>query len=101
MKSIFQSNDTGKGRDSFAPRRQGSSLPRVEYNFQATAADFSGRCHGEGAPSFRTISSDYFSNEARVHFVIEAFLFATIAMIVSVPVIEGIRGLAQFVFGVL
>ena len=101
MKSTFQINHSGSRRDSFVSGRKGSTSLKVDYNFQDRGSDFAGGCHGKGAPSFRAISNDYFKNEARGHFASEALVFGVIVITAAVPVIEGIRGLAQFVYGVL
>ena len=100
MKPTFQINQNRTINDSLVPRRLGSISSRVDYNFQSTTADF-GRCHGHGAPSFRALSSDYFANEARAHFAMEAFVFGVMIVTAAVPVIAGLRGLFQFVYGVL
>ncbi|MGI8820767.1 MAG: hypothetical protein ACR2ID_07880 [Chthoniobacterales bacterium] len=92
---------TYRRRDSFALLRQRSTAAKTDHQFQATGSDFSGRCGGEGQPSFRRISDSYFAHEARGHFQIEALVFGVIALIAAVPVFEGVRGLFQFVYGVL
>ena len=99
MKPTFEFNHPSRKRDSFASSRKGST--QVEHSFQTRAARFAGYCHGKTAPSFRGISQDYFQREARGHFAMEAFVFGVIAIIAAVPMIENIRALAQFVYGVL
>jgi hypothetical protein len=101
MKPTPQINSTDTQRGSFAPRRKGFASPSIDCNFQPTAPDFSGRCRGQGAPSFRGISRDYFEREARGHFTAEALVFGVIVISAAVPVIECIRGLFQLVYGVL
>ena len=101
MKPTFQIIQNRRTHDSLVPRRQGSISPRVDYNFQSTTADFPGRCHGHGGPSFRALSNNYFENEARAHFAMEAFVFGVMFVTAAVPVIEGLRGLFQFVYRVL
>ena len=99
MKPTFQFIKTDRPSDTFASRRKGFTSPKCDYNFQASKADFSGRCHGHGSPSFRSISNDYFKHEARGHFASEALVFGVIALVAAVPVIEGIRGLVQLANG--
>ena len=101
MKPTFQIIQNRRTHDSLVPRRQGSISPRVDYNFQSTTADFPGGCHGHGGPSFRALSNNYFENEARAHFAMEAFVFGVMIVTAAVPVIAGLRGLFQFVYGVL
>lgn len=87
-------------RDSVESAR-GSSLPKTDFNFQAGWGDSSGRCGGKRLPSFRRISDDYFRNEARSYFKVEAALFGLLLVTAAVPVFEGISGLIRFVYGVL
>ena len=100
MKPTFQFNQNRRTNDSLVLRRQGSISPKVDYNFQSTTADF-GHCHGHGAPSFRALSSNYFETEARAQFAMEAFVFGVVIVTAAVPVIACLRGLFQFVYGVL
>ena len=93
-----QINRRGEARPS---TRAGASLPKTDYQFQASSFDFSGGRDGKGKPSFRRISENYFDSEARSHFAVEAVLFAVLVLLAAVPVIEGVRGLAQFVYGIL
>ena len=96
---FIQINRRGEGRPS---TRTGASLPKTDYQFQASSVDFSGGGrNGKGKPSIRGISANYFNSEARSHFAVEAILFAILVLLAAVPVIDGVRGLAQFVYGVL
>jgi hypothetical protein len=97
---FIQISRRGEGRTS---TRRGSSLPKIDYQFQASSIDFSrgGGRNGKSKPSFRGISANYFNSEARSHFVVEAVLFSIIVLTAAVPVIDGVRGLAQFVYGIL
>lgn len=99
MKPTFQFHDARPLRDSFVPRRDGSASPKTDYHFRPSAADFAGRSRGEGYPSFRGISRDYFDREARGHFASEAFVFGLIVLTVALPIIEGIRAMLAFVYG--
>ena len=80
---------------------KGSSLPKTDFFFQASSIDFSGGRNGKGKPSFRGISANYFNEEARSHFAVEAGMFGLMVLTAAVPVIEGVRGIARFVYGVL
>ena len=95
---FIQINRRGEARSS---TRTGASLPKTDYYFQASSVDFSGGRYGKGQPSFRGISANYFNSEARSNFAVEAVLFAIIVLTAAVPVIEGVRGLAQFVYGIV
>jgi len=96
MKPTFPINETRTGR---APSAR-IALPKTDQNFRADSlADFSGRCHGSPAPSFRRISNDYFNNEARGHFLSEAAMFALMVVTAAVPVIQGARGAVHLLRG--
>lgn len=92
---------TGKNnrRDSIATGRI-SSLPMTDYQFQSRSL---GHSYGGGdakrVSSFRGISDEYFRTEARNYFAVEAAFFALIVLIAALPVIEGLRGLVEFVYG--
>ena len=101
MKPTPQFNDSKIRRDSVHMRKS-AVFPMTDFAFKASSfGDFSGRRRGDKFPSFRGISADYFETEARRHFVSEAAVFALIAATVAVPVFEAVRGLVQYVYGVL
>ena len=97
---FIQINRRGEARPS---TRTGASLPKTDYHFQASSFDFSGGGGGDGKgkPSFRGISANYFGSEARSNFAVEAILFAIMVLVAVVPVIQGVRGLSQFVYAIL
>ena len=95
MKPTFQATEISR-RDSVESVR-GNALPKTDYAFRASSFDFSGRCKGEGHPSFRGISDEYFKKEARGLFVSEASIFALIVVTVSVPLFEVARELVTWV----
>ncbi|MEP6956427.1 MAG: hypothetical protein ABI883_06345 [Chthoniobacterales bacterium] len=101
MKPTFPITLASSRRDLAASRRAGEISARTDYNFQPTARDFSGRCQGEGKPSFRSISASYFNREARGHFQAEALVFGVIALTATAPVFQAVRGLIQLVRGSL
>lgn len=96
MKPNVSINQPSRQRDAFSSSRKGSVMPKIEYFFQSPSPEFSGYRRGDGA-SFRSISRDYFAREARGHFKTEALFFGLIAITAAIPVVEGLRGLAQFV----
>ena len=103
MKPTSQLNQKSRRDSSDRAFRQSSSLPLTDYNFQAPAANMGGRCYGSRRPSIRSISQDYFQNEARHSFVREAVLFSVIVMTAAVPIINSARELVHLVrsFGAL
>ena len=100
MKPTFQINSHSRQCDTFASSRKSFARPKIEYFFQPPSPEFSGHHSGDSA-SFRSISRGYFAQEARGHFVSEALVFGLIALTAAIPIVEGIRGLAHFVYGVL
>jgi hypothetical protein len=100
MKPTFQTIERNSRRDSIA-RRKGSPAPQTDCFFQTDAPDFSGYRREEGLPPFRRISAAYFDSEARSHFRVEAVVFGLIVLSAAVPVIQSMRSMAQFVYGVL
>ena len=104
MKPTIQFNE--KSHRDFSDREscQGSALPKTDYSFQAASvANGGGRCFGSRRPSFRSISQDYFKNEAPHSFAGEAALFTVIVMTAAVPIVNSVSALLHLVraFGTL
>ncbi len=95
MKPNFTTNEISR-RDSVDGVRR-NAPPKTDYQFRASSFDFSGRCKGEGHPSFRGISDEYFKKEARGLFVSEALIFALIVLTVSLPLFDVARELVDWV----
>jgi hypothetical protein len=100
MKSIITLTERRHHGEFFAHR-----LPLTDCNYQASSHfDFQGgHCTNSPAPSFRNISRNYFHEEARHNFVIEAFLFAVVvftsaaALVISaLALIDFLRALGYF-----
>ena len=97
MKPTLNLIETNHRAECQTARRKGNGWPQTDYNFKPNStADFSGRCQGSPAPSFRRISEDYFKHEAPAHFMSEAAVFGVIALTAAVPMVQGIRGAAHF-----
>ena len=101
MKPSSQIPHISRREEARPSSTKGPSLPQTDFFFQASSIDFSGGRNGKGKPSFRGISADYFNTEAPSHFAVEAGMFAVIVLMAAMPVIEGVRGIARFVYGVL
>ena len=87
MKPTIQSNT-----------HRGPRLPKTDYGYQApSVASTGGRCFGSPRPSFRSISQDYFKNEARQSFATEAALFSVIVMTAAVSLISSVAGMVHMV----
>ena len=87
MKPSLQFTQISRRADSRPTTRNVSALPKTDYNFQPSFADFSGRSDGSRRPSFRGISANYFNSEARSYFAVEASMFGVIVLIAGVPVV--------------
>ena len=77
--------------------RRGPRLPKTDYAYQSSSAAMGGRCFGSPRPSFRSISQDYFKNEARQSFAAEAALFSVIVMTAAVSLISSVAGMVHMV----
>jgi hypothetical protein len=104
MKPTIQFNETSRRDFSDRGSRKGSALPKTDYSFQAApVVNGGGRCFGASRPSFRSISQDYFKNEAPHSFAREAALFTVIVLIAAVPIISSVNAFFHLVrsFGTL
>jgi hypothetical protein len=102
MKPTIQFNEKS-GRDH-RESRGGSTFPKTDYSLQAASLrNGGGHCFGSRRPSFRSISQDYFKNEAPHSFAGEAALFSVIVMTAAVPILNSISALVHLVraFGTL
>lgn len=96
MKPTNQLNERSRCNFSERESRKGSLLPKTDYNFQAASVpNGSSRCFSSCRPSFRTISQDYFENEARRSFAGEAILFSVIVMTAALPILNSASALAH------
>jgi len=73
-------------------------FPITDYNYQSVTL---GGCGGSrsqlATPSFRSISRDYFKNEAPQDFLGEALFFAAIVLTTAVPLMSEAYVLAHFI----
>jgi hypothetical protein len=103
---IFESNGEAKRipeerrfnqRKNMKPKIE-TRFPITDYNYHSvTLEGYNKNCARISASSFRSISSDYFKNEARQSFAGEALFFAAIVL-TSVPAfLSGASALAHFV----
>lgn len=74
------------------------AFPTTDYNYHpGSTRDYSRGGRDDRSPSIRAISREYFETDAPQTFATEAAFFGLIVAIAAVPVIEGARGLFQFV----
>jgi hypothetical protein len=101
MKPTIQFNEKSS-RDHRDSRR--GTFPKTDYSLQAAPLTHGGgRCFGSRRASFRSISQDYFKNEAPHSFAAEAALFGVIVMTAAVPILNSASALLHLVrsFGTL
>ena len=64
-------------------------FPLIDCNYRAMTLDgYRARCVKTGTPRFRNISAQYFQNEARHDFLVEAVCFAIIIITAAVPLVS-------------
>jgi hypothetical protein len=103
MKPTIQFNEKSSRGLSDRASRKGSALPKTDYSFHAASLTNGGRCFDARRPSFRSISQDYFKNEAPHSFAGEAAFFTVIVMTSAVPILNSVSALLHLVraFGTL
>jgi len=61
----------------------------IDCNYRPMTLDgYRGRCVRTGTPRFRNISAQYFQNEARHDFLVEAVCFAIIIITAAAPLVS-------------
>jgi hypothetical protein len=81
-----------------------SRFPLIDCNYRTMTLDgYRGRCVKTGTSNFRNISAQYFKNEARHDFFVEALCFVLIIITAAAPlvsatnaVVDLCRAFAQF-----
>jgi hypothetical protein len=64
-------------------------FPLIDCNYRAMTLDgYRARCVKTGTPRFRNISAQYFQNEARHDFLVEAVCFAIIIITAAAPFVS-------------
>jgi hypothetical protein len=64
-------------------------FPLIDCNYRAMTLDgYRARCVKIGTPRFRNISAEYFQNEARHDFLVEAVCFAIIIITAAAPLVS-------------
>jgi hypothetical protein len=71
-------------------------FPLVDCNYRPMTLDaYRGRCVTTGTPRFRNISAQYFQNEARHEFVVEAVCFAVVIITTAVPLVSAANAVVE------
>jgi hypothetical protein len=75
-----------------------TQFPVTDYAFQSLVLDgFRGHCAPTCARSFRSISDNYFNNEARHSFAGEAAFFVAIIVTAAWPIVQNMHAVINFV----
>ncbi|HZR05397.1 MAG TPA: hypothetical protein VFA61_06180 [Candidatus Udaeobacter sp.] len=70
--------------------------PLIDCNYRPMTLDgFRARCVRPGAPRFWNISGQYFQNEARHEFLLEAVCFAIVIITAAVPLVSAANAVVQ------
>ena len=78
-------------------RKNPARFPKIDCNYRTVALPtFRGGCVRPKFSSFRDISADYFHNEARNEFCLEAVAFVAIAITAAIPILNNMHALADF-----
>jgi hypothetical protein len=95
MKPTVEQNNLSKRADVAQEDR--APLPNVDCNYQTVVLpSHRGACLRPRFSSFRNISGEYFRNEARNEFHIEAVAFVAIVITAAIPILNNLRALAYF-----
>jgi hypothetical protein len=71
-------------------------FPLIDCNYRAMTLDgYRARCVKTGTPRFRNISAQYFQNEARHDFLVEAVCFAIIIITAAVPLVSAANAVVE------
>lgn len=102
MKPTNENKLSSKRADAFATTSgRRSSLPKIDYSYHATGlSELGSSCAGRCSilrPPFRAISQDYFENEARGEYAIEAGAFSLIVITVTLSLVHAAIGLMDLV----
>ena len=90
------------GRNNLSKQADGAQelpapFPTVDCNYQAVVLPgHRGACLRPRFSSFRNISGDYFQNEARNEFHLEAVAFVAIVVTSAIPILNNMHALADF-----
>jgi hypothetical protein len=72
-------------------------FPFVDSNYHAVALpNYRGGCLRPERLSFRSISGEYFRNEARNEFCVEALAFLAMLVTAAVPILSNLHALVDF-----
>jgi len=95
MKPTVEQNNLSKRAE--VAQRNAAAFPSIDCNYQTVALpSYRGGCLRPGFSSFRNISGEYFRNEARNEFRLEAVAFVAIIITAAIPILNNMHALADF-----
>ena len=95
MKPTVERNNLSRRADVAQQNR--APFLNVDCNYQTVVLpSHRGACLRPRFSSFRNISGEYFRNEARNEFHIEAVAFVAIVITAAIPILNSLRALAYF-----
>ena len=95
MKPTVEQNNLSKRAD--IAERNAGAFSSIDCNYQTVALpSYRGSCLRPKFSSFRNISGEYFRNEARNEFRVEAMAFVAIIITAAIPILNNMHALADF-----
>jgi hypothetical protein len=95
MKPTVEQNNLSKRAD--VAQKGATAFPSIDCNYQTVALpSYRGGCLRPRFSSFRNISGEYFRNEARNEFRVEAGAFVAIIITAAIPILNNMHVLADF-----
>ena len=96
MKPTVEQNSLSRRGDG--AHKNGAMFPFLDSNYHAvTLPNYRGGCLRAKSLSFRNISAEYFRREARNEFCVEALAFFAIVVTATIPILNNMHALADFV----
>jgi hypothetical protein len=97
MKTTVEANKLSKRAD--VAREEAAAFPYLNCNHHTVALPhYRGGCvRRPRFSSFQNISGEYFRNEARYEFCLEAMAFVAIVVTTAIPILNNMHALADYV----
>ena len=95
MKPTVEQNNLSKRAD--VAERNAEAFPSNDCNYQTVVLpSHRGACLRPRFSSFRNISGEYFRNEARNEFRLEAVAFVAIIITAAIPILNNMHAVADY-----
>jgi hypothetical protein len=87
MKPLFPTDRPARHSDEFRPQGQHHNYaPAMDWSYQAPRGEFRGGSGSFPEPSFHTLSDEFFAQEAKKEWRLEAAVFGLIVAITVWPI---------------